>query len=164
MEDLLPAFSPPTRSTSPTTASTSRPTIHDTVVETRLFDVNITVSGPLDISADVISDSEDVNITQNSLAAGNTSTISGNVTANTDVNLLNTGGSSTHLNVSGTLTAGDDVQIPNGGNMMLATVNAGDDIFVVALGSKVWFNGPQTAGDVWSYTVPTRRPSCCRAR
>ena len=49
---------------------------------------------------------------------------------------------------------GADVLILNGGNMMLATVNAGDTIFEVALGSKVWFNGPQTAGSVWEYHGP----------
>ena len=115
--------------------------------------VNIGVIGPLDIAADLYA-WDDVNITQNSLAAGNTTTISGNVVADDDINILNTGGSSTHLNVSGTLSASDDVLILNGGNMMLATVNAGDTIFEVALGSKVWFNGPQTAGSTWEYHGP----------
>jgi hypothetical protein len=100
-----------------------------------------------------------VNIINNSLTPGNTTTISASVFAEHDINIINFGGSTTNLNISGTLTVGptigfSDVNIFSGGNLQIAAVNAtglDDDIFIQAMGTKVGFNGPMVAGEDFDY-------------
>ena len=134
------------------------------LVESVARDVNITVVGPLNISAALSADFvSDVNVIQNSVAGGNVTTISGSVFAERNIFIVNNGGSSTNLNISGDLTVGptvgvSSVNVFSGGNLSMGKVSAvggGDSIFIEALGTKVMLNGPQTAGSDWDLFAPS---------
>ena len=125
--------------------------------------VNIGVTGPLTVANNLVADSNDVNIIQNSLTGGQTTTISGNVFAEGTIFIENNGGSSTNLNISGDLTVGpaggtSQVIVLSGGNLSMGKVSAvggGDNIFLEALGTKVMLNGPETAGNDWEIFAPS---------
>ena len=68
-------------------------------------DTNISVWGPLNINAGQIGSAHDLNITQNSLTAGTTTTVAGLVTVWNDVNIVNLGGTSTKLYVDATIAS-----------------------------------------------------------
>ena len=123
----------------------------------------IGVTGPLTVANNLVADTNDVNIIQNSLTGGQTTTISGNVFAERNIFIENNGGSSTNLNISGDLTVGpaggtSQVIVLSGGNLSMGKVSAvggGDNIFLEALGTKVMLNGPETAGNDWEIFAPS---------
>ncbi len=91
--------------------------------------LNITVDGPTTIANNLFADTQDVNIIQNSLTGGQTTTISGNVFAEEDIFIENNGGQSTNLNITGTLTVGtalgsSDIVVLSGGNLLMAGASA----------------------------------------
>ena len=143
-----------------TNKGANAPTALSGFIESVYNDINVTVVGPLNSSATMSADFKgDVNIINNSLAGGNTTTISGAVFAEHDIFIANNGGSSTNLNISGALTVGptvgfSDITVLSGGNLTMGAASAlgtFDDIFIAAAGSKVMFTGAQTVGDDWEY-------------
>ncbi len=134
-------------------------TISGVSLEAAGNDLNITVDGPTTISANLFADTRDVNIIQNSLTGGQTTTISGNVFAQHDIFIENNGGQSTNLNITGVLTVSpsvgySDITVLSGGNLTMGEANAVgtfDDIYIAAAGTKVLFTGAQTVGDDWEF-------------
>ncbi|MFO1322766.1 MAG: hypothetical protein U1F15_01765 [Burkholderiales bacterium] len=145
-------------------------------IKTTLYagqDINISVTGPLDMDVGAPNYSgwavRDINITQNSLAAGNTTTIAGSYVAYNDININNLGGTSTKLYIDGSLSAypvltGDSqIVVFSGGDLRLATVSAGlqgsglsttPDLWVRANGLNVSLTGPVFAEDQANFLTP----------
>ena len=67
-------------------------------------DFNMTVNGPTDVTSNIFP-LRDANITQNSLASGNTTTFAGTITALNDINITNNGGITSKLYVDSAVTA-----------------------------------------------------------
>ncbi|MFO1322767.1 MAG: hypothetical protein U1F15_01770 [Burkholderiales bacterium] len=142
-------------------------------IKTTLFagrDINITVTGPLDVDVGAPSGSgsagHDLNITQNSLAAGNTTTIAGHFDVNNDINIVNNGGTSTKLYIDGTLhtfalyDGYSLINVFSGGDLRLGPVNGGfgnsstSDVWVAANGLNVALTGTISADDEFAFMAP----------
>ncbi|MFO1322763.1 MAG: hypothetical protein U1F15_01750 [Burkholderiales bacterium] len=124
----------------------------------------INVWGPLDINTLQLGSAVDVNVTQNSLAAGTTTTIAGGVVAWNDVNLINLGGTSTKLYVDATVNTvpnydgQNNVFIASGGDLRVATINNAlgplNSTQLLANGLNVALTGPQTTSLEYLLNAP----------
>ena len=108
----------------------------------------------IDISG-TITATNDVDIDNFGASAGNMTMISGSVTSTTGiVDVYHLGLPTGKLTVTGSLNAGDDVLIFSDGHAQINTVNAGNDIFAMVLGTTLHVDGPWTAGNYLNITSP----------
>jgi filamentous hemagglutinin family protein len=112
--------------------------------------VFVGAQGPLTISGNITSGDGSygsVYISNRGTQAGNTTTISGNITADSEIRIGNEGLTSSKLDITGKLAAGTDVDVYSYGHLSIGQVTAGSDIDLEALGTTVALNGALTAGD-----------------
>ena len=126
------------------------------------LDVNVTVVGPLDIDSWIWPD-RDANMTNNSLAAGNTTTIAGLLWAGNDIRIYNNGGISSNLDVMADVLAigyADGysfIDIYSGGNGHLSNItngSAGGDMDVYFAGLQASLRGAIDINDALYYGAP----------
>ena len=120
-------------------------------------DVYVGASGPITISGNVTSDTDELGaggiyIYNAGLQSGNTTTISGNLftakTSSGDIQIYNYGLANSNVNISGTLTThnGADVWVYSRGNLKFSgTINSDHDALISALGTQVSLQGPINA-------------------
>jgi hypothetical protein len=96
--------------------------------------------------------------------AGNTTTISGSVTADDAITIINTGLTSSKLDITGKLTAGGDLQVLSNGHLTIKTAMAGGDIDLEALGTTLLRTARSALAMISTSTRSPRRPSCCLTR
>jgi hypothetical protein len=126
------------------------------------YDVNITVLGPLGIDSWIWAD-RDVNIINNSLASGNTTTIAGTVWGGNDIRIYNNGGISSNLDVMADLLSDGSwdgysfIDIYSGGNGHLSNITnsaAGGDMDVYFAGLQASLRGAIDIDDQLYYGAP----------
>ncbi|MEP7328321.1 MAG: hypothetical protein ABI777_03855, partial [Betaproteobacteria bacterium] len=118
------------------------------------YEVSVDANGPLTISGNINVPNDYAYIYNYGTASGNTTTISGNVTAYYDVSVYNYGALSSNLNITGTLTGGDNVYVRSNGNLQLSKVVAGYETDIDVYGLSSMLNGPVTAGSYLYYYAP----------
>jgi len=123
-------------------------------------DINVTqalspANAPITISGGMLA-LDDINVYNFGTSAGNTTTISGALVASDNINILHYGLFTGSLTVSGSLSAGTDVNMLSDGNATLGGmgITAGDDIIAVVGGTMLNIDGPWTAGDYTNITFP----------